>query len=161
MPGVTSQVEVGLVPDNPTTGGRVAGPAALAAVLHGLFDLVTWYSRWTRPPYLRLEDMPEMFSMLSPLGVSIATSAVSGVIAGLAIAGIEPAPGRRATSLGLVLAGFWFFSAVLVHAVWLRTSWTLAATSLPLALPRGLAIGWAAARLAAPRPAPTPQDPRR
>lgn len=140
--------------ESPISGGRAMSLGGLAAALHGAFDLATWPSRLTRPPYLRLEDMPEVFSMLSPAGVSFATSAVSGIIAALALAAVEPGPGRRAWTLGLVLAAFWIFSALLTQAVWLATPWTLAATSLPLGLPRGLAIGWAMARLArAPRPA--------
>jgi hypothetical protein len=133
---------------------RVLALGAVAALLHGVFDLLTWPSVWTRPPYLRLEDMPEVFSTLSATGVSIAASAVSGVIAALAVFAVEPARDRRVVTLGLVLAAFWLFSALLTHVVWLRTSSTLLLTSLPLALPRGLAIGWVATRLL---PAPRSQ----
>jgi hypothetical protein len=139
------------VADRPISGARALALGALAALLHAGFDLATWGSAWTRPPYLRLEDMPEVFSSLSPVGVSIAASAVSGVIAALAILAVEPQRDRRAVPLGLALAAFWLLSGVLTHAVWLRTSPAQAATSLLLGLPRGLAIGWAAARLA---PAP-------
>jgi hypothetical protein len=135
---------------DPISGARAAALGALAALLHGAFDLVTWPSRWTRAPYLRLEDMPEVFSSLSPVGVSIAASAVSGVIAMLAILAVEPRRDRRAVALGLALAAFWLLSGLLTHAVWLRTSWAEAATSLALGLPRGLAIGGVAARLAPP-----------
>jgi hypothetical protein len=142
------------VADRSISGARALALGALAALLHGGFDLLTWPSTWTRPPYLRLEDMPEVFSSLSPAGVSIAASAVSGFIAALAILAVEPERNRRVVALGLVLAAFWLFSALLTHAVWLRTSWTYALTSLPLALPRGLAIGWVAARLAPAQPGP-------
>jgi hypothetical protein len=116
-------------------------------LLHGAFDLATWPSVWTRPSYLRVEDMPELFETLSPVGISVAASAVSGVIAALAIMAVEPARDRRVWTLGAVLTAFWFLSALLTHLVWLRTPWTLALTSLPLALPRGLGIGWVTARL--------------
>ena len=138
--------------DRSIPAGRAFALGTLAAVLHGLFDLLTWPYPLTRPPYLRLEDMPQAFSSLSPAGVSLAASAVSGVIAALAIVAVEPARNRRVVTLGLVLAAFWLFSALLTHAVWLRTSWTLALTSLPLAVPRGLAIGWIASRLLPARP---------
>jgi hypothetical protein len=145
---VSRQDEEALLPEAPISGGRSIALGALAAAVHGLFDAVTWPSPLTRPPYLRLEDMPEVFAMLSPLGVGIATSAVSGIIAALAIVAVEPARGRRTWTLGLVLAAFWLFSALLTQAVWLRTSWALAATSLPFALPRGLLIAWLVGRLA-------------
>jgi hypothetical protein len=144
------------LPEGPITGGRALALGLLAGAVHGLFDAATWPSPLTRPPYLRLEDMPEVFSMLSPLGVGIATSAVSGIIAGLAIVAVEPARGRRVWTLGLVLAAFWLFSALLTQAVWLRTSWALAATSLPFALPRGLVIAWLVQRLSPAADAPRP-----
>jgi hypothetical protein len=128
-------------------GGRALLLGIAAAVLHGACDLATFPSRWTRPPYLRIEDAPEMFHTLSPVGVSVAASAVSGVIAALAVLAVEPAPGRRARTLGIVLAAFWLCSAVLFQAVWLSTGWRYGLTSLPLALPRGLVIGWAIAAL--------------
>jgi hypothetical protein len=138
------------------TGGRAALVGLVATLLHGGFDLLTWPSRLMRPPYLRLEDMPEVFAMLSPLGISIATSCVSGIIATLAAVAIEPGPRRRTLTLGLVLSAFWLLSALLMQAVWLSTSWSLAATSLPLALPRGLLVAWIASRLTPAAPAADP-----
>ena len=140
------------VVDRSISGARAAALGALAALVHGAFDLVTYPSAWTRAPYLRIEDMPELFSTLTPAGVSIAASGVSGVIAALAIVAVEPGRDRRAVTLGVVLALFWLFSALLTHVVWLKTSWALALTSLPLGVPRGLAIGWLTARLV---PAPS------
>jgi hypothetical protein len=126
----------------------------IAALVHAAFDLVTWPSAWTRAPYLRLEDMHEAFGALSPVGVSIAASAVSGIIAALALVAFEPASGRRARALGLALAAFWIFSALLTHAVWLSTPWSRALVALPLGIPRGLAVGWLLAQLATPSPTP-------
>jgi hypothetical protein len=142
------------VSDPSPTGKRILALCALAMLVHAGFDLVTWPSAWTRAPYLRVEDMNEAFAGLSPVGISIAASAVSGVIAGLALVAFEPARGRRARSLGLALAAFWIFSALLTHAVWLSTPWTYALVALPLGVPRGLAVGWLLARLAPAAPAP-------
>ena len=132
---------------------RVLALGAVAALVHAAFDLVTWPSSWTRAPYLRLEDMHEAFGALSPVGVSIAASAVSGIIAALALVAFEPA-GRRARALGLALAAFWIFSALLTHAVWLSTPWSRALVALPLGIPRGLTVGWLLARFAAEVPTP-------
>ena len=133
---------------------RVLALGAVAALVHAAFDLVTWPSSWTRAPYLRLEDMHEAFGALSPVGVSIAASVVSGIIAALALAAFEPAPGRRARTFGLALAAFWIFSALLTHAVWLSTPWSRALVALPLGIPRGLTVGWLLARFAAEVPTP-------
>lgn len=142
------------MPDPSPNGKRVLALGALAVLVHAAFDLVTYPSAWTRAPYLRVEDMNEAFGALSPVAISIAASAVSGVIAVLALVAFEPAPGRRARSLGVTLAAFWIFSALLTHAVWLSTPWTYALVALPLGIPRGLAVGWILARLAPAASAP-------
>jgi hypothetical protein len=133
--------------DRSITGPRALALGALAAALHGVADLVCWPSPLLRPTYLRLEDGPEVFATLSPVGVSVAASAVSGAIAALSVSVVEPSPRRRALTLGAVLAAFWAFSACLTWAVWLRTPAPLVASSVLVGSLRGLVIGWVLARL--------------
>jgi hypothetical protein len=140
------------LPERSISGGRALALGAVAAALHGAADLATYGSALLRPAYLRLEDAPDVFSTLSPVGVSIAASAVSGAIAALSVSIVEPTPRRRAVALGVVLAAFWTFSAFLTWLVWLETPAALALASLLLGAPRGLLIGWALARLC-PEPA--------
>jgi len=140
------------VPDAPSLSGRrVAALSLVAAALHGVFDAITYRLPWAAPPYLRLQDAPEAFELLSPLSVSVAASCVSGVIAAIAIVAVEPGRGRRALSLGAVLTGFWLLSAVLMRLTWLSTPWSVASVGILCGIPRGFAIGAVLARLAGAR----------
>jgi hypothetical protein len=95
--------------------------------------------------------MPEGFAgFLSPVGISIAVSIVSGIIAALAIVAVEPARGERVRTLAVVLGAFWCFSALLTQVTWLSTPWSYAVTSVPLGFVRGAAIA-AVASLLLPR----------
>jgi hypothetical protein len=119
-------------------------------LIHAACDLLSYPSPWTRPPYLRVEDMDEAFASLSPVGISAAASSVSGIIAALFAVAFEAVSGRRTRTLALTLAAFWAFSAVLTYAVWLSTPWPRALVSLALALPRGAAVAWALSRILSP-----------
>jgi hypothetical protein len=138
------------------TPARVAALGGLAALLHGTFDAALYPLRWARPPYLRLEDMPEAFRQLplvsAPVAVGVAASAVGGLLAVISLLSVEPAaPARRRLLVGLV-TGFWAFSALLGWFTWQETPFTSVALALLLGLPRGLAIGLALERLSRPAP---------
>lgn len=139
------------VPDAPSLSGRrVAALASLAALLHGLFDAITYRFPAVRPPYLRLEDAPEAFQMLSPVAVSISASCVSGLIATIVVIAVEPNR-RRPALLGALVTGFWIFSAALMRTMWLSTAWSTVGTALLCGIPRGLVIGALLAWLSLPR----------
>lgn len=131
----------------PLSGARLAVLGLVAAALHAAFDAASSLFGPTTPPYLRLEDWPEAFRLLSPFAVSLTASCVSGVIAVIAVA-VAAQP--RALVLGALVAGFWIFSASLTRLVWLATPWPTALLGIALGVPRGLAIGWVLARLAPP-----------
>ena len=134
----------------PLSRARLAVLGVVAAALHAAFDAASSRFGPTTPPYLRLEDWPEAFQLVSPLAVSLTASCVSGVIA--VIAAVVAAPARRrALTLGALVAGFWIFSAALTRLVWLATPWPAAFVGIALGLPRGLVIGWALARFSPPR----------
>jgi hypothetical protein len=122
----------------------------VAALLHGAFDALCSQVPLLVPPYLRLDDAPEEFQMLSPLGISIAVSCVSGVIAVISVAAVLP-PQRRPAVLGGMITGFWLFSAVLLRIVWLTTPWSAIVVALLPGFVRGAMIGWFAAALMAHR----------
>jgi len=128
---------------------RLAVLGLVAAALHAACDAASSRFGPTTPPYLRLEDWPEAFQLLSPLAVSLTASCVSGVIAVIALVVAAP-PRGRALMLGALVAGFWIFSAFLTRLVWLSTPWPTALLGIALGIPRGLAIGWVLARLAPP-----------
>ena len=132
------------------TGAGFFRIGVVAAALHGAFDAVTYAVPAMVPPYLRLWDAPEVFQTLSPIGISVAVSCVSGVIAVISTAAVEPRH-RRAATLAMMITGFWLFSAILLRAVWLSTPWGTIALSLVMGVPRGAAVGWAAARLGTSR----------
>jgi hypothetical protein len=91
-----------------------------------------------------------MFQLLSPVAVSIAVSAVSGIIGAIAVLALEP-PRRRPVTLALVVTAFWLFSAGLTRVVWLSTPWGETVAGLLFGIPRGAAVGWCLAHLATPR----------
>ena len=136
------------MPDHrPLSGARLAVLGLVAAALHAAFDAASSRFGPTTPPYLRLEDWPEAFRLLSPFAVSLTASCVSGVIAVIAVVVAAPAR-RRGLVLGALVAGFWIFSASLTRLVWLATPWPSALVGIALGVPRGLVIGWVLARLA-------------
>jgi hypothetical protein len=135
------------LPDVPSLSGRrVATLVAAAAALHGVFDAVSCRIPLAVPPYLRLEDAPEAFQMLSLVAVSIAVCSVSGIIAAIAVA-VVPWPERHPLLLGVIVTGFWLFSALLLRLVWMTTPWPTTAIALLMGVPRGLVIGWCLARI--------------
>lgn len=117
-----------------------------AALLHLGFDLACAQVSWARPPYLRMEDLPEAFRYLpfvsAPVAVSIAASAVSGLLGVIALLAVEPGTGRRRWQLTRLVTGFWLFTAVLTWLVWLSTPFLRALPGMALGLVRGLAVGW-------------------
>jgi hypothetical protein len=129
------------------SGRRVASLGALSAVLHAAFDAACTLVGAT-PPYLRLDDAPEVFRFMSPVAVSTATSIVSGVIAAIAVVVVaEAGHRRRPLVLGAVVGAFWMFSAALSRVVWFDTPLLPSIAAIACGVPRGLAIGWALARL--------------
>ena len=138
---------------------RVAVLGAVAALLHGAFDAVLVRVPAAAPPYLRLQDGPDIFQTLSPLSVSIAASCVSGVIAAIAVVALEPARRNGPLLLGTVLAAFWVLSAVLTRAVWLTTPWPVAGVGIACGIPRGLVVGWCLDRLSGRRSGPAAAGP--
>jgi hypothetical protein len=153
MPSTASlaNVEIGIVTSVPSLSGRRgAALAVTAAAVHGLFDALAYRLPYVVPPYLRLEDAPEMFQMLSPTAVSIAVSSVSGIIGLIAVLAIEP-PRRRPVTLAVVVTCFWLFSATLMRIVWLSTPWAETIGGLLFGIPRGVAVGWCLALLSTPR----------
>lgn len=129
------------------SGRTLAWIGVVAAVLHGAFDAVTAQFPALVPPYLRLNDAPEEFQMLSPVAVSIAVSSVSGIIAVICVAALLPAH-RRPRVLAGMITGFWVFSAVLLRLVWLTTPWGTVGWTLLAGAARGAAVGSVVARLA-------------
>jgi len=143
------------------TPRRLLGLAALAVLLHGLFDLLASQLPQTTPSYLRLQDGPEIFRMLSPVAVSVAASCVSGAIAGIALLAVEPRAGGLARGLILFVTGFWLVSALLFQLVWLSSSWGSALLGLAAGLPRGAVVGYCLARLSGLEVAPEAATGRR
>jgi len=135
---------------------RLFAPGLVACLLHLGCDALLGRIAWARPPYLRLEDMPEPFRELpfvsAPLAVSVAASVVGGILAAIALAAVEPAVPRRGRLVTRLVTGFWIFSAFLSWATWLSTPFLTALPGMALGIPRGLLVGWAALR-AAGRPA--------
>ncbi|MFL5300493.1 MAG: hypothetical protein ACJ79R_09140 [Anaeromyxobacteraceae bacterium] len=129
---------------------RLAALALAAAALHGGLDALCSAAALTTPPYLRLGDAPEVFQLVSPLAVSIAASAVSGIIAAIAVSIVGAARARR-RALGAALAGFWLFSAVLLRLTWLDTPLLPTIVGLACGIPRGFAVGWALSALSGAR----------
>jgi hypothetical protein len=76
---------------------------------------------------------------------------VSGLIAAMMVSALDP-PRRRLGTIAALVTGFWIFSALLTRAVWLATPWPVTLAAVACGVPRGLAVGWAAARLARPAP---------
>lgn len=117
-----------------------------AALLHLGFDVACAQVAWARPPYLRMEDLPEAFRYLpfvsAPVAVSVAASAVSGLLAIIALLAVEPGSGRRRWQLTRTVTGFWLFTALLTWLVWLSTPFLRALPGIALGIPRGLAVGW-------------------
>lgn len=137
--------DVSAAPEEGGSGVRAALLGMAAAGLHLGFDLAST-AIGAAPPYLRLADAPEVFRSLSPVSVSIATSAVSGVIAVIVLSIFSTARHRRALRLGIAVTAFWVFSATLSRLAWFSTPLLPTAVSIALGIPRGLAIGWVLAR---------------
>jgi hypothetical protein len=128
-----------------TSPRRTAALALLTALVHIGFDAACSAARWARPPHLRLEDMPEAFRSLplvdSAAAVSIAFSAVGGVLAALGLHAVGRGP-RRFQALAGFLGGLWLLSEALTWLTWLSTPLLAALPGLLLGVPRGLALGW-------------------
>jgi len=133
-------------PPSPPGTWRTAALGAGAALLHLGFDAACSTLTWARPPYLRMEDLPEAFRQLplvsAPVAVSVAASAVSGLLAVIALLAVEPGAPRRWRQLTGVVTGFWLFTALLTWLVWLSSPFTRALPGIALGIPRGLAVGW-------------------
>jgi len=140
----------------PSSSPRLLAPGLAAGLLHLAADALLGRIPWARPPYLRLEDMPEPFRELpfvsAPLAVSVAASVVGGILAAIALAAVEPNAPRRSRAVTGLVTGFWLFTALLSWATWLSTPFLAALPGIALGIPRGLLVGWAALR-AAGRPA--------
>lgn len=133
-------------PPPPPAPPRTAALGVGSALLHLAFDVACSAVAWARPPYLRMEDLPEAFRHLplvsAPVAVSVAASAVSGLLAVIALLAVEPGTPRRRWQLTRIVTGFWLFTAVLTWLVWLSTPFTRILPGIALGLPRGLAVGW-------------------
>jgi hypothetical protein len=138
----------------PAPPRRIASLGALAALVHLALDALLSPFPWARPPWLRLEDMPEAFRELplvsASVAVSIAASVVGGLLAAIAVAAVEPGAPRRGRMLAGLVTGFWLFSAVLTWLTWLQTPFLVALPGILLGIPRGLAVGWLLWRLSPP-----------
>ncbi len=125
---------------------RTASLGALAALVHLSLDALLTPFRWARPPWLRMEDMPEAFRELpfvsAPVAVSASASAVGGLLAAIALLAVEPDAPRRGWLLSGLVTGFWLVSAVLTWLTWLSTPFLAALPGILLGIPRGLAVGW-------------------
>jgi len=133
-------------PPSPPSSRRTVALGAGAALLHLGFDAACSAVSWARPPYLRMEELPEAFRQLplvsAPVAVSVATSMISGLLAVIALLAVEPgAPRRRRQLIGIV-TGFWLFTAALTWLVWLSTPFARVLPGIALGLLRGLAVGW-------------------
>ena len=135
----------------PLTGPRLIGLVALAAGLHLALDALCWLVPWTAPPHLLLRYAPEFVRhMVGPLGVSIAASAVWGLIGVITLVAVEPGagpPARRVRVLATVLWGFWLLSEGLMSLVWLDAPWGPVLGGLAAGIPRSAAVAWLLARL--------------
>ncbi len=137
--------------ERPLTGARLLGLAALAAGLHLALDGLFWLVPWAAPPHLLLRYAPEFVrEMVGPLGVSIAASAVWGIIGVIALVAIEPGagpPARRVRVLAAVLWGFWLLSEGLMALVWLDAPWGPVLGGLAAGIPRSAAVAWVLVRI--------------
>ncbi len=141
------------MPDAPPdlTASRAALLALVAGAVHLACDLAARLLPGAAPPYLLLAYMPEPFQALSPVAVSIAASAVNGLIACIALVALEPPPARprrrQMAVLAAVLFSFWLLSGVLTAVVWLSgAGWRLVG-ALGLGAPRALAVAAVLVRL--------------
>lgn len=153
MTGPERQPEAGTRPSAPARAPRPGSRRSLfyvwvgATLLHGGFDAITSWIPGLAPPYLRLRDAPEEFQLLSPIGVSVAVSCVSGLIAVISVAALLQAQ-RRPAVLAAMITGFWLFSAILLRVVWLSTPWSATVIALVPGFVRGVVVGWYAAFVA-------------
>jgi hypothetical protein len=138
----------------PLAARRVALLGALVALLHALLDALLSLAPWARPPWLRLEDMPEAFRELpfvsAPVAVSLAAAVVGGLLGIISLLAVEPGAPHRLRLLAGLVTGFWLLSALLSWLVWLETPFLAALPGILLGIPRGLAVGWVLWRLSAP-----------
>lgn len=140
---------------------RIVALALAAALIHLAADWASLHVPGAAPPHLRLEYAPEVFQTIPWLAVSIASSAVNGIIAAIALVALDSVapqqPARpsapRWPLLGGVLFGFWVLSDGLMALVWLSLPAGAALAGLGAGLPRCLAVGYALATLGSSRPA--------
>ncbi len=125
---------------------RLLALALLAALLHLALDWLLHFAEWSSPPHLLVRHAPEVFQVLSPLAVGIASSAVNGVISLIALLSVHPGdgrpPARRVVALGLMLWGFWILSEGLLALVWLSAPAFTVLGGLAFGLPRSLLVAW-------------------
>jgi len=135
----------------PLTGPRLLGLAAIAAGMNLALDGLSWLVPFAAPPHLLLRYAPEFVrEMLGPLAVSIAASAVWGLIGLIALLAIEPGaapPARRVRIFATALWGFWLLSEGLMALVWLEAPWGPVLGGLLAGIPRSAAVAWALVRL--------------
>lgn len=125
--------------------------AALAAGLHIVLDGLSWLVPWAAPPHLLLRYAPDFVrEMVGPPGMSIAASAIWGIIGVIALLAVGPGvapPPRRARVLAAVLWAFWLLSEGLMALVWLDAPWGPVLGGLLAGIPRSAAVAWALVRL--------------
>jgi len=139
---------------------RTLIPAAAAAAAHLAFDAAASLVPWLRPPYLRFEDLPEVFRELpfvsAPVAVSLAASAVGGILAAISLLAVEPSEPRRLRLVTMLVTGLWLFSALLSWLTWLSTPLAAVLPGILAGIPRGLTVGWLLWRLSLPGAAARP-----
>ncbi len=140
----------------PSAPPRLARLALAATLVHLAFDTAGRLATATTPPYLLLPYMSELFrDMLGLLGVnaiSVVTSAVNGLIAGVfATAFFEVE--RRRRKLGMLLAVVWLLTAGSMYLLYVSAPWTVVLGGLAVGLPRAAALAWVLERMMARAPA--------
>ncbi len=125
--------------------------AALAAGLNIALDGLCWLVPWAAPPHLLLRYAPDFVrEMVGPLAMSIAASAIWGIIGVIALLAVGPGiapPSRRARLLAVVLWGFWLLSEGLMALVWLDAPWGQVLGGLLAGIPRSAAVAFVLVRL--------------
>ena len=137
------------------SAGRAAALAALAGLLHLGWDGLASLAPGAAPPHLLLRYASEFVrEVLSPLSVGVAFSVVSGILAVIFLAVVDPAaspdPRRRTWRLALWVYGFWAFSELLLALTWLSAPWGLLLGGIAAGIPRAWTVAWALSRLQLP-----------